>query len=63
MHIAVRYEDGSKNLLSYDPSELYTTEQIIAGTKEHVEQTTGKKVVAILLQVSETAQVAEKQSA
>lgn len=63
MHIAVRYKDGSKNLLAYEPSELYTTEQISAGTKEHVETTTGKKVSVILVQVSDRQPVAELQTA
>lgn len=60
MQIAVRYEDGSKNLLSYAPSDEFSTEQIVEGTREFMERSAGKKIATVLLQVSETAVVGEQ---
>jgi len=63
MHIAVRYKDGTKNLLKYNPSEEYSTAQMIDGAKEMLEEQTGKTVAVILVQVSDTKQAVEKQTA
>jgi len=51
MHIAVRFMDGTTNLLSYTPSDEYTTEVVMAETRAFMEKKMGKPVRSVLVQV------------